>query len=230
MIKVVLADDHKLFRDGLRKILELEPDIKVAAEGANGEEALALIRQHHPDVILFDINMPRMDGVQLARELKTLDFKIASVAVSAYDDEDCLATLSAEGVMGFVLKSSGRSELIAAIRATCQGEPYVDPRVAGKLMTSFSKRKNENSLLDELSPREKVVLYWLSQGLSNLEVAQKTVLSEKTVKNHVSHMLKKLELRDRTQAAILAWKLGFAQMSPETMEQLIGDGPSASPE
>lgn len=100
----------------------------------------------------------------------------------------------------------------------------MDPKVAGKLMTSFSRRKNENSLLDDLSPREKVVLYWLSQGMSNQEVAQKTVLSEKTVKNHVSHMLKKLELRDRTQAAILAWKLGFAQMSPETMEQLIGDG------
>ena len=135
-----------------------------------------------------------------------------------------MATLSAEGVKGFVLKSSGRSELIAAIRAACRGEPYVDPKVAGKLMPSFSRRKNENSLLDDLSPREKVVLYWLSQGMSNQEVAQKTVLSEKTVKNHVSHMLKKLELRDRTQAAILAWKLGFAQMSPETMEQLTGDG------
>ena len=224
MIKIVVADDHKLFRDGLRKILELEPDIKVVGEGADGEEALELLRQHHPDVILFDINMPQMDGVQLAREIKARGIKSASVAVSAYDDEDCLATLSAEGVKGFVLKSSGRSELIAAIRAACRGEPYVDPKVAGKLMTSFSRRKNENSLLDDLSPREKVVLYWLSQGMSNQEVAQKTVLSEKTVKNHVSHMLKKLELRDRTQAAILAWKLGFAQMSPETMEQLIGDG------
>ena len=228
LIKIVLVDDHKLFRDGLRKILELESDIKVIAEGANGEEGLELLRRHRPDVILFDINMPKMDGVQMAREIKKLEFKVPSVAVSAYDDEDCLATLSAEGVTGFVLKSSGRAELISAIRAAYQGEPYVDPRVAGKLMTSFSKRKSESNLLDDLSPREKVVLYWLSQGYSNVEVAEKTVLSEKTVKNHVSHMLKKLDLRDRTQAAIMAWKLGFAQMSPETMEQLIAEDPGSS--
>lgn len=217
-----MADDHKLFRDGVRKILELEQDIKVVGEGADGVEALELVKQHRPDVVVFDINMPRMDGVQLARELKNLSVRVAKVAVSAYDDEECLATLSAEGVQGFVLKSSGRSDLIAAIRAASRGDAYVDPRVAGKLMTSFSKRKGANGLIDELSPREKIVLYWLSQGCSNIEIAQKTVLSEKTVKNHVSHMLKKLELRDRTQAAVLAWKMGFAQMSRETMEQQVG--------
>ncbi|MDO4785437.1 MAG: response regulator transcription factor [Fretibacterium sp.] len=224
MIQIVLADDHKLFRDGLRKILELEPEVKVVGEASNGEEALQLLREHNPDIVLFDINMPKMDGVQLAREINSLKLKVVPIAVSAYDDEDCLATLSAEGVMGFVLKSSGRVELIAAIRAAYRREPYVDPRVAGKLMTSFAKRKSESDLLAELSPREKVVLYWLAQGYSNLEVAEKTVLSEKTVKNHVSHMLKKLELRDRTQAAVMAWKVGFAQMSPETMEQVSGGG------
>ena len=224
MIQIVLADDHKLFRDGLRKILELEPEVKVVGEASNGEEALQLLREHNPDIVLFDINMPKMDGVQLAREINSLKLKVVPIAVSAYDDEDCLATLSAEGVMGFVLKSSGRVELIAAIRAAHRREPYVDPRVAGKLMTSFAKRKSESDLLAELSPREKVVLYWLAQGYSNLEVAEKTVLSEKTVKNHVSHMLKKLELRDRTQAAVMAWKVGFAQMSPETMEQVSGGG------
>ncbi|RRD65683.1 DNA-binding response regulator [Fretibacterium sp. OH1220_COT-178] len=224
VIQIVLADDHKLFRDGLRKILELEPEVKVVGEASNGEEALQLLREHNPDIVLFDINMPKMDGVQLAREINSLKLKVVPIAVSAYDDEDCLATLSAEGVMGFVLKSSGRVELIAAIRAAYRREPYVDPRVAGKLMTSFAKRKSESDLLAELSPREKVVLYWLAQGYSNLEVAEKTVLSEKTVKNHVSHMLKKLELRDRTQAAVMAWKVGFAQMSPETMEQVSGGG------
>lgn len=225
VIQIILADDHKLFRDGLRKILELEPEVKVVGEASNGEEALQLLQENEPDIILFDINMPRMDGIQLAREIKSRRLKVASIALSAYDDEDCLATLSAEGVMGFVLKSSGRAELIAAIRAAYQREPYADPRVAGKLMTSFAKRKNENELLGELSPREKVVLYWLAQGYSNIEVAEKTVLSEKTVKNHVSHMLKKLELRDRTQAAILAWKVGFAQMSPEAMGCLVGEEP-----
>ena len=157
MIQIVLADDHKLFRDGLRKILELDPEVKVVGEASNGEEALQLLQERSPDIVLFDINMPRMDGIQLAREINSRKLKVATIAVSAYDDEDCLATLSAEGVMGFVLKSSGRTELIAAIRAAYQHEPYVDPRVAGKLMTSFAKRKNENDLLGELSRKDRAV-------------------------------------------------------------------------
>jgi DNA-binding NarL/FixJ family response regulator len=221
VLKIVLADDHKLFRDGLRKILELEPELQVVAEAGDGEEALSMIREHLPDVVLFDINMPRMDGIQLVRELKNIKLRTALIAVSAYDDEDCLATLSAEGVLGFVLKSSGRSELLAAIQAVSREQSYVDPRVAGKLMTSFARRKNENDLLGELTPREKEILYWLAQGLSNNEVAARMVLSEKTVKNHVSHMLKKLDIRDRTQAAIMAWKAGFAQLSPDTLEQFV---------
>ena len=224
VLKVVLVDDHKLFRDGLRKILELESDIKVVAEAGDGEEALLLIREYLPDIVLFDINMPRMDGIQLVRELKNLKIRTATIAVSAYDDEDSLTTLSAEGVLGFVLKSSGRSELISAIRSVSRSQSYVDPRVAGKLMTSFAKRKSENDMLGELTPREKEILYWLAQGLSNSEVATRMVLSEKTVKNHVSHMLKKLDIRDRTQAAIMAWKIGFAQLSPDTLEQVVGGG------
>ena len=223
MLRIVVIDDHKLFRDGLREVLGLEPDLKVIAEAGDGDEALVIIREHLPDIVLFDINMPKVDGVQLVRELNNLKIRSAMVAVSAYADEDCLATLSAEGVLGFVLKSSGRAELIAAIRSASRGQSYVDPRVAGKLMTSFSKRKNENDLLGELTPREKEILYWLAQGLSNSEVATRMVLSEKTVKNHVSHMLKKLDLRDRTQAAIMAWKVGFAQLSPDTLEQVVGN-------
>ena len=223
MMRIVVVDDHKLFRDGLRGVLELESDFKVIAEGSDGEEALAIIREHLPDIVLFDINMPKMDGIQLVRELNNLKIRTAKVAVSANADESCLATLSAEGVLGFVLKSSGRAELVAAVRSASRGQSYIDPRVAGKLMTSFSKRKNENDLLGELTPREKEILYWLAQGLSNSEVASRMVLSEKTVKNHVSHMLKKLDIRDRTQAAIMAWKVGFAQLSPDTLEQVIGN-------
>ena len=221
MLRIIVVDDHKLFRDGLREVLGLELDLKVVAEAGDGEEALLLIREHLPDLVLFDINMPKVGGIQLVRELNNLKIRTAMIAVSAYDDEDCLAALSAEGVLGFVLKSSGRTELIAAIRSASRGQSYVDPRVAGKLMTSFSRRKSENDLLGELTPREKEILYWLAQGLSNSEVAIRMVLSEKTVKNHVSHMLKKLDIRDRTQAAIMAWKVGFAQLSPDTLEQVI---------
>ncbi|MFA6747898.1 MAG: response regulator transcription factor, partial [Aminobacterium sp.] len=146
---------------------------------------------------------------------------IKYVAVSAYDDEDSLSALSSAGVLGFVLKASGRVELLSAIRSANRNQPYVDPRVAGKLLTSFSRRKEENDQLYELTPREKEILYWLAQGLSNSEVAAKMVLSEKTVKNHVSHVLKKLDLRDRTQAAILAWRIGFAQLQPDSLRQVI---------
>jgi DNA-binding NarL/FixJ family response regulator len=221
VLKVVLVDDHKLFRDGLRKILDLEPDIRVEAEAGDGEEGLAVIHECQPDIVLFDINMPRVNGLQLAREIRNLKMKTALIAVSAYDDEDSLATLSAEGVLGFVLKSSGRGELIAAVRSVSRGQPYVDPHVAGKLMLSFAKRKNKNDLLVDLTSREKEILYWLAQGLNNDEVAKRMVLSEKTVKNHVSHILKKLDIRDRTQAAILAWRVGFAQISPDTLEQVV---------
>ncbi|MDR2529706.1 MAG: response regulator transcription factor [Synergistaceae bacterium] len=224
VLKIILAEDHKLFRDGLRKILELEPDLKVVAEAGDGEEALAVIREHLPDILLFDIHMPRKDGIELVRELNHLKIRTSMIAVSAYDDEDCLSTLSAEGVLGFVLKSSGKAELIAAIRTVSRGQSYVDPRVAGKLMTSFAKRKSESDLFGDLTSREKEILYWLSQGLSNNEIAIRMVLSEKTVKNHVSHMLKKLDIRDRTQAAIMAWRMGFAQLSPDALAQYIGSG------
>jgi len=221
MLRIVIVDDHKLFRDGLREVLGLEQDFDIVADASDGEEAMAIIREHLPDVLIFDINMPKVDGIQLVRELNNLKIRTAKVAVSAHADESSLAALSAEGVLGFVLKSSGRSELVAAIRAASRGQSYIDPRVAGKLMTSFSKRKSENDMLGDLTPREKEILYWLAQGLSNSEVAAQMVLSEKTVKNHVSHMLKKLDIRDRTQAAIMAWKVGFAQLSPDTLEQVI---------
>jgi len=227
MLRIIIVDDHKLFRDGLREVLGLEPDFKIVAEASDGEEAMAVIREHLPDILLFDINMPKVDGIQLVRELNNLKIRVAKIAVSAHADEGSLATLSAEGVLGFVLKSSGRTELVTAVRSASRGQSYIDPRVAGKLMTSFSKRKNENDLLGELTPREKEILYWLAQGLSNSEVAAQMVLSEKTVKNHVSHMLKKLDIRDRTQAAIMAWKVGFAQLSPDTLEQVIESRPNA---
>ncbi|WP_286952686.1 MULTISPECIES: response regulator [Aminobacterium] len=223
-IRLVIADDHRLFRDGVKKLLEYESDIEVIGEAGDGEEALKVVREKKPDILLFDINMPKKDGIQLVRELNSLSHGIKFVAVSAKDDEDSLSALSSVGVLGFVLKASGRVELLSAIRSANRNQPYVDPQVAGKLLTSFSRRKEENDQLYELTPREKEILYWLAQGLSNSEVASKMVLSEKTVKNHVSHVLKKLDLRDRTQAAILAWRIGFAQLQPESLHQIVNGG------
>lgn len=220
-ISLVVADDHKLFRDGIKKLLELEADIDVIGEASDGIETLEMVRNSDPDILLFDVNLPRLDGLQVVRELNNLQSEIRYVAISAYDDEERLSALSAEGVHGFVLKASGKVELLSAIRSASRGQNYVDPKVAGKLLTSFYKRKEETDQLYELTPREKEILYWLSQGLSNSEIANRMVLSEKTVKNHVSHVLKKLDLRDRTQAAIMAWKVGFAQLNPDSVHKIL---------
>lgn len=222
-IRVLIVDDHKLFRDGVKKLLELESDIDVIGEAEDGYDAVPMAVEAEPDILLFDINMPRMDGIQLVRELNALSCRARYVAVSAYDDEDSITALSAAGVLGFVLKASGKVELLSAIRSAARGQPYVDPRVAGKLLTSFSRRKEESDPLFDLTSREKEIFYWLAQGMSNIEVAEKMVLSEKTVKNHVSHVLKKLDLRDRTQATVLAWRIGFAQLSQETLLNLLGE-------
>ncbi|MFA6747899.1 MAG: response regulator transcription factor, partial [Aminobacterium sp.] len=157
-IRLVIADDHRLFRDGVKKLLELESDIDVIGEAGDGEEALKVVREKEPDVLLFDINMPKIDGIQLVRELNSYTHAIKYVAVSAYDDEDSLSALSSAGVLGFVLKASGRVELLSAIRSANRNQPYVDPRVAGKLLTSFSRRKEEKDQLYELTPREKEIL------------------------------------------------------------------------
>ena len=220
-ISLIVADDHKLFRDGIKKLLELEVDIEVVGEAADGIETLEMVRSFCPDILLFDVNLPRLDGLQVVRELNNLQSEVRYVAISAYDDEDRLSSLSAEGVQGFVLKASGKVELLSAIRSASRGQNYVDPKVAGKLLTSFYRRKEETDQLYELTPREKEILYWLSQGFSNSEIANRMVLSEKTVKNHVSHVLKKLDLRDRTQAAIMAWKVGFAQLNPDSVHKIL---------
>ncbi len=220
-ISLIVADDHKLFRDGIKKLLELEVDIEVVGEAADGIETLEMVRSFCPDILLFDVNLPRLDGLQVVRELNNLQSEVRYVAISAYDDEDRLSALSAEGVQGFVLKASGKVELLSAIRSASRGQNYVDPKVAGKLLTSFYRRKEETDQLYELTPREKEILYWLSQGFSNSEIANRMVLSEKTVKNHVSHVLKKLDLRDRTQAAIMAWKVGFAQLNPDSVHKIL---------
>ena len=212
-IRIVLADDHRLFREGLRRLLELESDIEIVGEAKDGEEAVDLVLATDPDIVLLDINMPKMDGGQVIKQLKGSPVHSRFVAITAYDDEEHLATLSAIGINGYILKSSSMPDLLSALRAVYNGESYVDPKVAGKLLSSFQKRKEEHDVMLLLTQREKEVLFWLSQGFNNAEISNKMVLSEKTVKNHVSHLLKKLGLNDRTQAAVLAWRMGLVQSS-----------------
>jgi DNA-binding NarL/FixJ family response regulator len=215
-IRIVVADDHRLFREGLRRLLELEGDLEIVGEAKDGAEAVELILATDPDIVLLDINMPRMDGGQVIRRLRGANIHTKFMAITAYDDEEHLANLSALGINGYILKSSSMPDLLSALRAVHNGESYVDPKVAGKLLSSFQKHKEENDVMQLLTQREKEVLFWLSQGFNNLEISNKMVLSEKTVKNHVSHLLKKLNLNDRTQAAVLAWRMGLVHSTSTT--------------
>jgi DNA-binding NarL/FixJ family response regulator len=208
-IRIVVADDHRLFREGLRRLLELEDDHEIVGEAKDGAEAVDLILTTDPDVVLLDINMPKMDGGEVIKHLRGSNIHSKFMAITAYDDEEHLANLSAQGINGYILKSSSMPDLLAALRSVNSGESYVDPKVAGKLLSSF-KRREENDVMQLLTQR-KEVLFWLSQGFNNLEISAKMVLSEKTVKNHVSHLLRKLNLNDRTQAAVLAWRMGLIQ-------------------
>jgi DNA-binding NarL/FixJ family response regulator len=216
-IRVAIADDHRLFREGLRRLLELENDIEIVGEAKDGGEAVDMILSTEPDIVLLDINMPKMDGGQVVKHLKNSNLRTKFVAITAYDDEEHLAALSAIGINGYILKSSSMPDLLSALHSVDNGESYVDPKVAGKLLSSFQKRKEEQDVMLLLTQREKEVLYWLSQGFNNAEISAKMVLSEKTVKNHVSHLLKKLGLNDRTQAAVLAWRMGLVQTSSNSM-------------
>ena len=208
-IRIVVADDHRLFRDGLCRLVEMEPDILVVAEAKDGIEAIEKVKEHAPDILLVDVNMPRMDGIQAIQSLRrTHDIRI--IALTAFDDEEHVRALASAGIHGYVLKSSGIMELLSAIRMVARGETFVDQRIAGRMLGPLvSNDEYQFDMIADLTPKETEVLYWLSQGMKNNEIATKMVLSEKTVKNHVSHILKKLDLQDRTQAAVMAWRIGL---------------------
>lgn len=217
--RVVLADDHKLFRDGLERLLNLEPDLEVVGRADNGKEALKVVEETNPDILLLDVHMPVMGGTELVNELHARGIVPKCIAITAFDDEQHIAELSEAGVSGYVLKTSGFSEVLAAVRSVAKGFPYVDPGIAQKLLAPMNKEEEDADLFRGLTLREKEALYWLSQGLNNVEISEKMVLSDKTVKNHLSHVMRKLGIQDRTQAAILAWKMGLAKVDPAIFQE-----------
>ncbi|HPI97643.1 MAG TPA: response regulator transcription factor [Synergistales bacterium] len=212
--RVVLAEDHKLFRDGLERLLSLEEDIEVVGTADNGQEAIRVVEEAKPEILLLDVHMPVMGGAEMVRILREKGMDMKYIAITAFDDEGHIAELSEAGVNGYILKASGFDQVQAAIRSVGKGFPYVDPAIAQKLLSPMKKNKGEEDLLERLSIREKEALYWLAQGFNNQEIAEKMILSDKTVKNHLSHLMKKLNIQDRTQAAIIAWKTGLAKEDP----------------
>lgn len=209
MIKVLLVDDQGLIRQGLRVLLELEPDLEIVGEAENGEQAINLVAKFQPDVVLLDIRMPIMDGVAATREIQKRFAKTKILVLTTFDDDEYVSAALQNGAMGYLLKDTPSEELAVAIRAVHKGYTQLGPGIVKKLLTQFShvaltQSPPVPSSLAELTPREKEVLQLIATGASNREIAQQLYISEGTVKNHVTNILNRLNLRDRTQAAIWA--------------------------
>jgi DNA-binding NarL/FixJ family response regulator len=212
MIRVLLVDDEELVRTGLRMILESEPDIEVAGEAADGHAALAQVEHLLPDVVLMDIRMPRMDGIEATRRIACRASVTKVVVLTTFDlDEHVYAALAA-GASGFLLKDAPAAQLTHAIRAVAAGDALLAPSVTRRLLSRFSDSapQSPRPLPTELTAREIEVLSLLAEGLSNAEIADRLFIGESTVKTHVARVLAKLEVRDRVQAVIVAYRCGLA--------------------
>jgi DNA-binding NarL/FixJ family response regulator len=216
-IGVLLADDQELMRMGFRMVIDSQPDMAVVAEAANGREAVAAIARAHPDVVLMDVRMPEMDGVEATRLAVDAESAARVIILTTFDlDEYVYAALRA-GASGFLLKDSPPAELLSAIRAVANGDAVVAPRVTRRLLSAFSRRlpasgdarPQEQARMELLTAREREVLQLVATGLSNVEIAERLVLSEATVKSHVGRILAKLELRDRVQIVVFAYETGL---------------------
>ncbi|QSJ16577.1 response regulator transcription factor [Nostoc sp. UHCC 0702] len=209
MIKLLLVDDQSLIRQGLKALLELEPDIEIVGEAENGENAIDLVEKLQPDVVLMDIRMPVMDGVAATREIQKRFVGVKILVLTTFDDDAYVTAALQNGAIGYLLKDTPSEELAVAIRAVYKGYTQLGPGIVKKLLTQFSTIPSNQKTpvppsLTELTPREKEVLRLIATGASNREIAQQLYISEGTVKNHVTNILNRLDLRDRTQAAIIA--------------------------
>lgn len=205
-IGVLIADDHEIVRRGLRLTIEGEDDLILLGQASNGREAVSLARTKNPDVILMDIQMPEMDGVEAAAQIHASQPEIALVMLTSFGDDAQLYRSLRAGASGYLLKDTSGDELVQAIRGAARGLPQLHPEIARRLMQTVPA---PNDPFGELTPREREVLGWLAKGLSNKEIGLKMSLTEVTVKGYVSTVLDKLGVADRTQAALLAVRYGL---------------------
>ena len=213
-IRLLIVDDQRLMRDGLHTLLALEDDLEVAGEAENGEQALTAYKELHPDVVLMDIRMPVMDGVEAIRRLKAADPDARVIILTTFDDDAYVFEGLRAGALGYLLKDVSGEELADAIRTVHAGGALIDPSVTRKVVAEFSRMPAEKpapppDLAEPLSDREMDVLKLLAEGLSNREIAEALFLAEGTVKNYVSNILGKIDARDRMQAAIKAREKGL---------------------
>ena len=215
MIGVVLADDQALVRDGFRSIIELETDIEVLGEAADGAEALSVVRQLHPDLVVMDIRMPVLDGIEATRRLLTDPRPPKVLILTTFDRNEYVYEAMKAGASGFLLKDVRKGQLTDAIRTVAAGDALLAPTITHRLIEQFCRRPSPSSAvpetLAELTARELEVLKFVAAGLSNAEIAATLIVGETTVKTHVARMLMKLGLRDRVQAVVVAYETGLVQ-------------------
>jgi len=215
-IKILIADDHAVVRDGTRQVLEREPDMQVVAEAADGEEAVRLALAHKPDVAIIDISMPKMDGIEATKKIKAQFPGVAILILSAYDDDQFVFSLLEAGAAGYLLKSVRSKEIVDAVRAVHAGESVLHPAIARKVINHFTptaipaKKPRSAELLSE---REAEVLRHATRGLSNQEIADELGLSLRTVQAHLGHIFNKLQVSSRTEAVVRALKEGWVNLN-----------------
>jgi NarL family two-component system response regulator LiaR len=211
-ITVILVDDHQMVRQGVRAFLEKQPDISVVGEAASGAEALRLAADLVPDVVLMDLVMPEMDGVETTRRLKQISPGSQVIILTSYHDDEHIFPAIRAGALSYILKDVSSGELAEIVRKAARGEAVMHPHVAARVMQELRGGPRANAQLSsELSERELEALRLIADGLTNAEIAERLVISEHTVKRHVSNILSKLHLADRTQAAVYAWREGVVE-------------------
>ena len=213
-IRILIADDHQLLRQGIRNFLALEPDFDIIGEAVDGEDAVTKAQMLLPDVMLLDINMPKLTGIEVAGKLKELCPSVRIIALTIHDDEHYMMKMIQNGAAGYLLKDVEPSVMVQAIRRVYAGESFVEPSLTKKLFHGITNRDEQKSPsvfqgyqdVDRLSAREIEVLQLIGRGMSNAEIARELFLSEKTVKNHLTNIFRKIQVTDRTQAVLYAIK------------------------
>ncbi|MDH4619225.1 response regulator transcription factor [Brevibacillus sp. AY1] len=228
-LRIVIVDDHQLFREGVKRILEMENDFKVVGEGADGGDASKLAEEYKPDVLLMDINMPNINGVSATESVISASPDTRVIMLSIHDDEGYVYRTLRSGASGYLLKEMGTSDLVDAVRVVASGGAYIHPKVTGKLIEEFRRLSEQEgasersyatddthtvdpSIIESLTRREREVLQLMAEGKSNRAIGEFLFISEKTVKNHVSSILQKLNVQDRTQAVVNSIKNGWVKL------------------